>query len=194
MLELQGVLVISFREACSVNLCLVCILYFAWHKVHLRIQFWLWDCCQLLPLWCVSTLPLHCASVACRNYLSHLNCGVMTCRTLEANADYLRRLYKIGFRLQKTKQNAQSSSYYCQHLAFFFFQIKWSKTTNVRWSTNNNTRCSHTLTDIREGEKAGKSHSFPSGVLGCCSCVIQSQSIRPIDIAMRNKMADGAML
>lgn len=122
MLELQGVLVISFREACSVNLCLVCILYFAWHKVHLRIQFWLWDCCQLLPLCCVSTLPLHCASVARRNYLSHLNCAVMICRTLEANTDYLRRLYKIGFQFTK-KQRTKQFLLLPTSCFFFFFRL-----------------------------------------------------------------------
>lgn len=127
MLELQGVLVISFREACSVNLCLVCILYFAWHKVHLRIQFWLWDCCQLLPLCCVSTLPLHCASVTCRNYLSHLNCGVMTSRTLEANADYLRRLYKIGFRLKKQNKTHKAVLTTANILLFFFFRLNDQK-------------------------------------------------------------------
>lgn len=51
----------------------------------------------------------------------------MTSRTLEANADYLRRLYKIGFRLKKQNKTHKAVLTTANILLFFFFRLNDQK-------------------------------------------------------------------
>lgn len=51
----------------------------------------------------------------------------MTSRTLEANADYLRRLYKIGFRLKKQNKTHKQFLLLPTSCFSFFFRLNDQK-------------------------------------------------------------------
>lgn len=150
MSELHGLLVISFSEARCEDLCLVCILYFAWHEVHLRIHVWFWERCQLSPL-CFSAL-----------YLCHVcHFTVRIDQISEAITECLKWLNKSGFsdRSSLSTSSFLTTSNIVLFFLFSFFKLNDQKRNSRHTNLNSNT-CGCTLSRTLSRERQGKAVAF----------------------------------